>query len=145
MSPSTRCLRIGTSCFHLVARSMRPTDSQEAVPTNLILSVCNTSCQQVCYIHCETGNIQCETLPDIGLTTTLLQLVCRSVTGFYVCSQGSRSTVNQALRVMGVLLAQWLVHACLSHLRVAFHSCSVQLSHNTSSLTEYENSSWVFS
>jgi hypothetical protein len=31
----------GTSCYHLVTRSMRPTDSQQVVPTSLISSARN--------------------------------------------------------------------------------------------------------
>ncbi len=31
----------GTSCYHLVTRLMRPTDSQQVVPTSLITSARN--------------------------------------------------------------------------------------------------------
>jgi hypothetical protein len=46
MYSQTQCLfpvveKSGTSCYHLVTRLMRPTDSQQVVPTSLISSACN--------------------------------------------------------------------------------------------------------
>jgi hypothetical protein len=107
----------GTSCYHLATRLMRPTDSQQVVPTSLIssarnklltywwrqsrsnllraacISLVGTTCRKsVTVINLVTrwyDNLfqtwrnnweqAMRTHPDIGLTTTLLELVCRSV------------------------------------------------------------------
>jgi hypothetical protein len=86
----------GTSCYHLVTRLSRLTDSRQVVPTSLISSARNklsTSwCQQA----------------DIGLPTTLLQLVCRSVAPCtFLRVLLARYSARVKISHPGVYIVQW--------------------------------------
>jgi hypothetical protein len=123
--------RFGTSCYHVVTRLMRPTDSQHFVLTSLVSSARNnlltswgqqarskllriacislfgTTCNKsvtvinlnvtMCMITRTEQPVQ--TIPDIGLTTTLIVIVAilqdESQTGFTVKLQSYLQLVAQ--------------------------------------------------